>query len=213
MTTTPRLKNNAVALLASGSLLLAGCNTIEAGGQPIPGGTNSPTATTPTVTTSPTPTPSITQSLSADQKAALAGLTRADAVSTKLGRNPAAFTKSSATKLAKTAFMQPLLKVIVGGVLNEKAAGVREQGERRVLSLRVGRIEDLGAGGKRVVITRCIDQRDVLVVSAKTGKPEAKRSYPEWLTQEAALRKAKGSDRWLAAGVNATSTKKCGSAK
>ena len=36
MTTTPRLKNAAIALLASSSLLLTGCNTIEAGGQPLP---------------------------------------------------------------------------------------------------------------------------------------------------------------------------------
>lgn len=196
------------------ALLAAICAALLAGCTPTPAGSPSP-STDPSVTTSsPSPTPSqpspsSTQSLSTDQQAALDGLTRADDVSTKLGRDPASFTKASATKLAKTAYMDPLLPYVVRGVMNEKAAGLREQGEIKVIWVKVGRVEDLGAGGKRVVITRCADQRDLVVVSAKSGKPEAKRSFPEWHTQETALRKAKGADRWLAAGVESTSEKKC----
>lgn len=187
------------------AILLTGC---RAGETPSPGASPSETPSTSTSTTpSPSGTPTPTGTLSPDQQAALDAKNKVDAVDWTLHSNPAGYTEKEIRKRIAAVAMEPLRSGLIDSVLQLRRAKQRMAGGVKVLSVKVGRIEKLDGGALRVVITRCLDQRELRVLDKKGAVVPDK--YPDWQLQEAALRKAKGSKTWLQAGSRPASTKKC----
>lgn len=189
-------------------VILTGCGPVAAS-VPSPTATSTVTGTgTPSASTTPTTTTSPTQAMSKDQKAALDALNAVDAVYGKIGRNPSAYTeKQIRDRLGKVA-MKPLLTNMIDSMLRLKKAGYRQTGDVKILSIKVGDVQSVDKG-LRVVITRCRDQRGLVVVDKSGEMAPASWQYPEWHLQEAALRKPANSG-WLQAGTRPASTKKCG---
>lgn len=188
-------------------ILLAGCGTEK----PSPGASPSSTpsgSTSPSTSPSPSGTPSPTGTLSPDQQAALDTKIKVDEVDWALHSNPSGYTEKQIRQKISAVTMEPLRSGLIDSVLQLRRAKQRMAGGVKVLSVKVGRIEKLDGGGLRVVITRCLDQRELRTLDKKGSVLPAE--YPEWQLQESALRTAKGSKTWLQAGSRPASTKKCG---
>lgn len=192
--------------------LIAGCGptagaTTNSPAPRTPAATPSSPSSSPTTPTSPSQSP--TSSLSADQQAALDALTNGDAVYARIGHDPAAFTEKQIRADLKKVAIAPLLTNMIDSMLALKDKGYREQGSIHVLSTQIGKVEKTSTG-KRVVIKRCKDQRELIVVVASSGaKAPGSWQSPEWQLQESAVRQ--GADgAWYAAGTRPASTKKCG---
>lgn len=189
-------------------ILLAGCG-LTAGATtntPEPSTSISATPASPSSPSSISPSP--TSTLSTDQQAALDALTNSDAVYAKIGQDPAAFTEKQIRADLKKVAIEPLLTNMVDSMLALKDKGYRKRGAAKVLSVKVGKIEKTSSG-KRVVITRCKDQRDLAVVDKAGAKAPASWQFPEWQLQESALRQASDGS-WYTSGTRPASTKKCG---
>lgn len=176
MTTTPRLKNAAIALLASSSLLLTGCNTIEAGGQPLP-----PTPTP--LTRTPTPTPSAT--LSASQEKALSAAGRYWVALDKIVRK-GGFDQYAIIKALRPTATDDVIQSNLNGARKAWKAGEHVVGTREILSRKAARP---GSGGK-VLVTFCVSQVDASVANRK-GK--VVRALPPYLLSLFDMRKRGGS--------------------
>lgn len=195
---------------AAAVTLLAGCGP-TAGSVPSPtttaSGTGTPSGQVPPTTT---PKPSSTQSLSAEQKAALHALEELNEVYVAIGTNPASYSRAEIRAKLKPFAMNPLLDNYVGYFEKLKKAGLREVGQVKVLSVKVGKAKTLEGGVRRLVITRCLDQREYKAVKLDGSLGPASEQAPEWQLQESALRKLKGSKVWRQAGTKPVSTKACG---
>ena len=193
------------------AILLTGCRAMET---PSPGASPSETPSASTSTTpspSPSATPSPTGTLSPDQQAALDARMKGEGVLREIERDPTRFSEKEIRQRVASVTMEPLRTSTIAALLQMRKDGVRETGDVKVLSVKVGRAEKLDGGALRVVITRCLDQRALRVVDKKgVTAPGDRYRYPEWQLQESAMRKAKGSKTWLQAGTRPVSIKKCG---
>lgn len=190
--------------------LLAGCGLAVAN---LPSPSGSPTASatgTPSASTTPSITPSPTQTLSKEQLGAVDALNKALAVDDVVLTNPGGYSAKEIRVKYKKVMMDPVLSSFSAYAVSLSKRGLRVSGQSRVISIKVGKVEKLDGGTRRVVIARCLDQRAVNVVK-KSGSPgPASAQYPEWQMQEIAMRKTSADKPWLMAGKRTISTRKCG---
>lgn len=202
---SPRAPLIAVCLAVA---MLSGCSPTDPGSP----STASTSASQSATSAAPTPTPSPTPTWSADQAAAIEAVDNFQAASERIGTNPASFSvKQMRTLLGKSAGGD-VVSSAVTAYTSLKERKLRYDGTVVVLSTAATKASDVGYGTE-VVVTRCIDQRD-LRVRDDSGRvlteDQLGYSIPKFNLRQLTVQKRGDSGRFLVYGI-ATVKGDCGS--
>lgn len=195
-----------VVVTASLAIGAAGCT-------PSPATTPSPTSSsssrmtgspstpaTPTTTSSPTPS----QTLDANQAAAVAAVTGGWAVNAKIGADPAAFTKAQMKAELGRYLGGDVVDGQVGYLSGLKSKGYRLLGETTAVWVKASDVTDNhSARGLEVHVTICQDQSTLQLVD-QSGQPVADQPA-DFNLRQYSVRKPSKETRWRVYGVMAAS--------
>lgn len=180
-------------------IMFAGCSSTDFGSP-------SPSATTPSQTATsaaPTPTASRIPTWSAEQALAIAAVDDFQAASERIGSNPAGFTVKQMTALLGKSAGGEVVTSAVTAYTSLKKRGLRYDGTTVVLSTDATKASDVGYGTE-VIVTRCIDQRD-LRVHDESGRvlTDDQLGYviPEFNLRQFTVQKHEGSRSFLVYGM------------
>ncbi len=186
--------------------LLAGC-----GPSPTPSPSSAtPTSGTssalPTVPASTSASPSPTPTWSAEQAAAITAVDDFRTASREIGADPANFSEAEMRALLKKSSAGNVLTGAVTGYLRLKKLGFHYLGESPALTTTAMRAADVGYA-TQVIVTRCLDQRDLRVVDRMgTEVPKDKLGYeiPDFNLRQYTVQKRTGSKAFLVYGIAPT---------
>ena len=197
-----RIRSTLAAVLLAG-LGAAGCTTTQA----------PTTVPTPTVTSStsaspsasPTPSATPTQTLDANQAAAVAAVKGFWAADTKVGADPAAFTKAQMNAELGRYLGGDALTSQVGYFARLKSKGYRLLGDTTAVWIKTSDATDNhSARGLEVHVTACQDQTTLSVVD-KSGQKVADQQFPTFNLRQYSVRKPANATRWRIYGAMAAS--------
>lgn len=201
-----RIRSTLAAVLLAG-LGAAGCTTPQAPttappGTPTSASTTSPSAS-PTPSATSTPTPS--QTLDANQAAAVAAVKGFWAADTKVGADPAAFTKAQMNAELGRYLGGDALTSQVGYFARLKSKGYRLLGDTTAVWIKTSDVTDnRSARGLEVHVTACQDQTTLSVVD-KAGQKVADQQFPTFNLRQYSVRKPANATRWRIYGAMAAS--------
>jgi|GEM_PF-1990813 len=142
------------------AVLLAGCTS----NAPRPPSSVAPTLPSQTASSfAPTASPTPTVSFAPDQAAAVEAVDRYRAAIRPIEENPAKFTEAQMKASLKKVAGGKVIDANLSSYLSLKKRGFRYDGETSVVSTRVAD-PSAPSYGTEVVVTRCIDQRNVRVL-------------------------------------------------
>ena len=185
------------------ALLLSGCGSSMQPTLPTPSPTASQAApTSPSTAPSPTPTPT----WSAEQAGAIAAVDEYRAVIGRIEADPAAFSeKQMRTALAEVAGGD-VIDANVNSYLDLQKKGLRFDGTTTVVSTLAGDVSQADYGVE-VVVTRCIDQRDLRALDSsgtEVGEAELGYEIPDFNLRQYTVVKTAEAARFLVYGLSPT---------
>lgn len=203
-----------ILVAASALVLLSGCvGTVTQSSAPTPAVVTSATTTAPNPTpsvssTSVSPAPSPSSTLSPDQEAAVRAVNGIREVAIRTAADPSKFTEAQVRADYARFAARELVQAGVQSYLKVKAKNHRLTGLKEYLITAVSKVVNTkSARGLEVVVTACIDQREVVELDA-SGKV-VDTNLPPFFEMTYTVLKTPGVSGWLAYDVQGR-VKSCG---
>lgn len=194
----------AVAIVA---IVCASCTVTGAPSTSPPPVPPSTTAGSPSVSPSATPTPT----WSAEQAAAIAGVDAYREASQKIWSNPSSYSEKEMAALLRASAGPDVVTSNVGSYLDLRKRGLRILGDTTVVTATAGKATDVGYA-TQVVVTLCIDQRQLRAVDAsgnEVGADKLGYELKDFNLREYTAQK-RGSDKGFRVYGIAPATGACG---
>ena len=179
--------------MAVAALGLAACTAATPNATPS-ASTAAATTASQTTPATPTVTPTPSQTLDADQAAALEVAESYEAALAKVRANPTKYGQYKMIELLKPLAYDDMIQANLNGIRTWRDKGWHEEGSQVILQRDADQANAMSDGTMKVSVTICKDQRDLAVVDKNGKKVTAKAAQgPDFLQNTYDMRRAKGS--------------------